>query len=473
MVKQITIGLMVMLPIGAALILPLYPRPVVLSNARKQLNPTTIESDSKLNIAALETELSFEPWKSDNWLRLGRLRLNNGDYEGAVNAFYRVDFLTGLQPEGKLWLADALISNGEPLPAREILREFSILEQVDDFTYLQAAQMQRSLKDTYGALVTLLRAYEFAPLNAEINFQIGLQLSATDPDEALPFLERVGTLNPAKLPVSSELMKIIEESAKAGSDGTRFIMIGQELAKLVEWDIAQRAFERAVELEPQNGVAWALLAESAQQNGENGQAFITRAQELSPDTEFVNGLSGLYYRRQGKPELALIYLEKALAANPGAYVWEMEIAATLDGMGDLAGALAQYQSAVAIDPQHWLPWRSLAVFCITRNYQLEEIGLPAARRALELNEGSPALMDLLGTALMMVENYEGAENYFLMADAIDPNQSAILIHLGQLHLAMGDETKAREYLMRALEYARDSRLREMAIRLLDDNQLQE
>jgi len=124
---------------------------------------------------------------------------------------------------------------------------------------------------------------------------------------------------------------------------------------------------------------------------------------------------------------------------------------------------------VEIDPQSYLPWRALAVFSLTRSYEVETIGLAAARMALQLNPGSPALMDLLGTTLMKIGKLDEALPYFLQADTIDPHQPAILIHLGQLYLAQGEKEKAIEVLQQAVEFARDSRLRDMAINILKEN----
>ncbi|MRS02997.1 tetratricopeptide repeat protein, partial [bacterium] len=76
---------------------------------------------------------------------------------------------------------------------------------------------------------------------------------------------------------------------------------------------------------------------------------------------------------------------------------------------------------------------------------------------------------LLGTTLMKVGKLDEALIYFKQADAIDPQQSAILIHLGQLYLAQGENDKAVEALRQAVEFARDSRLREMAINILKEN----
>ena len=451
------------------MVLPFSPNAVAMTEAGRTARIASLEGDRNAEIEALTTMVEYSPWRGDIWLRIGRLQLDLGNYSESIKALDKAGNLGELSTENILWLSEALISNGETDRARDVLRQFSSKSEVDPFVFLQAAQMQRSLNDTYGALATLLKAYEVDPLNGEVNYQTGLQLSATEPEKALPFLQRAAEQNSDRYEICETLIRMIENSTSAESESERFVAIGQTLSTYSEWDVAQRAFQKAVELDAQNGIAWALLAEAAQQNGEDGTENIQTARDLAPDAELVNGLSGLYYRRQGKSELAMQYLQRALEINPEALVWAIEIGNTYSEMGDLASALGQYQVATEIDENNWMPWRALAAFSVTRNYELENVGLPAARQALKLNDQSPALMDLLGTALLMTGDYDEALYYFKQADAIDPHQSAILIHMGQLYLAMGDRDKGIEYLQQALDYARDNRLREMARRLLLEN----
>ncbi len=467
--KQFLTGMLVLLPIGLAFFLPLAPLPVAYSAARKAEYSARQASDKIGEMAALQTELSYTPWQGDEWQRLGRLHLDLKQFPEAIASFSNAEKLGALSTEGRLWMADALISNGQKAEAKDLLREFSLLDAGDGFLFLQAGLLQRSLNDTYGALASLLKGYEVAPENGEINYQIGLLLSAGEPEEALPFLERAANLNPDRQALCSVLSEMIEASSEMGETGERYLYIGQVLSTYVEWDVAQKAFQKATDLSPTSGVAWALLAEAAQQNGEDGSEFMTKAQQLEPEAEMVNGLSALYYRRQGKSELALLYLHKALQANPSALVWEIETGNTLAEMGNLSEALLHYQAATEIDAQDWTAWRALAAFCLTHNYEMEEVGLGAARQALKLNPESPVLMDLLGAALLQTGSLDEAEYYFLAANRIDPHQAAILIHLGQLYLQKVEPDTAFEYLRQAQQYAQDERLQQMAQQLLAEN----
>ena len=467
--KQMVVGLLVLIPFGFTAVVPMSPLPLAIINASESAREAAISGGTKSESKELQVILTFAPWRGELWQRLGRLQLDNHDYVGAVFSFSKAKTIGRLSIEGTLWMADALISNGEPDQAKILLREVSNVNGVDPFIFLQTALLQRSINDSLGAVATLLRAYALAPLNSEVNYQLGLQLSVSEPDSAVMFLQNAARLDPSRKGVCDILEAMIEKSKEISSSAERYIYIGQVLSTFGEWDVAQRAFLTATEVNPENATAWALLAEAAQQNKRDGLQYLKLAQQLAPDAEIVNGLSALYYRRQGKSELALIYLEKALNANPNAAVWEVEIGNTLAEMGDLKAALEHFERAVKISPQDWSPVRALAHFSIIYNYEIYTIGLPAARQALALNPGSPALMDLLGTGLMIAGDLDSAERFFLQADKIDPNQTAILIHLGQLYLAKGEKESAFRYLRQAAEFAKDSRLREMANRILIEN----
>ena len=183
----------------------------------------------------------------------------------------------------------------------------------------------------------------------------------------------------------------------------------------------------------------------------------------------VNGMLGLYFRRQGNLQQALTYLQKASKANTSSTVWLIESGSTMAAMGDLEGALQQYNKAVSIDTSNVEAWKAQAEFSITHNYLVETTGLASARQALALDQSNPVLMDLLGSAYLQLGDLDSAERMFNQALARDPEQAAILIHLGQVYLLREDRESALDYLRRAVVSAREDRLRELANRLIEEN----
>ena len=68
-----------------------------------------------------------------------------------------------------------------------LLRAISV-DQTDLFDLMQIIALQRQISDVYGAETTLLTAHRVDPDNDDINFQLGLMLSTTQPDSASQFL---------------------------------------------------------------------------------------------------------------------------------------------------------------------------------------------------------------------------------------------------------------------------------------------
>lgn len=463
---KLIVFLLVLLPLGLSVVLTLSPQAFDYFQSNRDVNKAFLSGDAYAEAKELEEILAYMPWRGELWQRVGRLKLNLGKTNEAIEAFKRAQSLGTLDSQGRLWMADAFLSSGNEDQARNLLRGLD--EKKDVFILMQAFSLQKELNDTDGVLETLNKAYELDPGNSELNYQLGVLLVAQDPDAAVKHL-RVAENAPNRELFSQNLIDLIEGTEEINESSERFIFIGQALSQAVEWGAAERAFQKAIEISQENAEGWALLGETRQQLGEDGSQALERAMQLDPNGELVNGLTALFYRRKGKTDAAVFYLEKALKKNPQAAVWEIEIGNALAGAGHLEKALEHYQKAIEIDPADWVSWRALAVFCFTRNYQVSTTGLQAARQALVIYPDSPALLDLMGTGKMMLADLDSAERFFLQADALDPNQAAILIHLGQLYIARGDKQTGISYLRRATEVAQESRLRIMANQLLIEN----
>ena len=176
---------------------------------------------------------------------------------------------------------------------------------------IQIIALQRQISDVYGAEASLLIAHRMEPGNGEINFQLGMMLSTTQPESAIQFLSAAKNLSENDLLLKDALISTIDSSMKATSASDKYLRIGQVLATFGEWDVALQAFQSALAHNPESALNWIYLAEAQQQVGLRAFEAISKALELGPDNEMVNGLTGLYYRRQEKNELSLIYLNKA------------------------------------------------------------------------------------------------------------------------------------------------------------------
>ena len=421
------------------------------------------QQDFSAEITALESILEVSPWRGRLWQRVGRLYLDTGQEERAIHAFNKAASLQQLDPQGQVWLAEAWISSGSGEEGRMLLE---ILKTTDSFVLSQAATLLRQNLYLESCREVLKRIISLDPQNEEMNYQLGVLLMATQPSEALVHLSRVG--EDEQLVINARyLANTIRAYQGVKLDSNYYILIGQALSQVGEWDAAWESFKFALEIDPANGTGWALLSEAEQQIGLDGKASLEKALVLDPQGEISNGIAGLYYRRQGDTEQALAYLDQAQKAAPQGTVWRIEKGHTLADAGRLDDALVEYKFATQSDPENLQSWVALAKFTLLHNYRIEEEGVIAARKAVMLAPDNPVHLDLLGTAYMALGDLDRAERFFLQALELDPDEAAILIHLGQLSLYRGEQETAFAYLRQAVASASDARLREMAEQLLE------
>jgi tetratricopeptide (TPR) repeat protein len=468
LVKKLGVFILILLPVLVAIFIPTAAHAFSLDQAQQAAANAQLNGEREAEVKALQVILEHQPWRHDKWIRLGELQYSLEDYEDAIHSFEIVQKAGALTTRaeyeyGKCWLA-----MGETEKARDVFRGLSERDVVDASFLLEVAGIQKSINDAYGTLATLLLAHGLEPDNRGINYELGIQFAATEPEHALFFLQ--DALKESQYQRgSSALINVIAGTTELGENAERYIYIGQQLSLLAEWEAAGSAFLKATEIDPQNAIAWALAGEAVQHVSEEGYPYLAKALELDPRSDIVNGLMAVYFRRQSKLDIALEYLYKAAENNPNESTWQIEIGTTLALQGELEDALLHYQMAAILEPEDWTVWKQVAAFCVTHNYEVETTGYEAARKALLLYPDSPSLLDLMGTVYMIMDELDQAEHFYLEADGLAPNQAEILYHLGQLYLEKGDKEKALDYLQQAAIFATDNRIRENANRLIITN----
>ncbi len=179
-------GTLIFSPILLLTIFPTSPVAEKVLDANQVFHSSPIERNNEES-QSLQLLLDYEPWRNDLWERFGRVKLDNGEYTEAIDAFTKSRQLGGLTDEGEIWLADALISNDNFSEAKDLLRQVSA-EQKELFKLRQIITLQRRIGDVYGAEATLLSAHFLYPENEEISFLLGLMVSTTQPESAVRFL---------------------------------------------------------------------------------------------------------------------------------------------------------------------------------------------------------------------------------------------------------------------------------------------
>ena len=146
-------------------------------------------------------------------------------------------------------------------------------------------------------------------------------------------------------------------------DGPAWNNCGQTLYQAKRWAEAEAAFLRAVELIPQQPEPYNNLGNLYREQGQYAQAVERYQQALDrhpeQEAQVRLNLAGAW-RQSGQQERAMQVLAEVLALDPAQNRARVEYAELLGEAGRHAEAVAQFQAALAREPQYARAWFGLA-----------------------------------------------------------------------------------------------------------------
>ena len=405
---------------------------------------------------SFERAVTVLPWRDDLWEQAGIAASMNGNPANAITLLKRAPTLS---EQGWLALGTSYFNTGDVSSAQK--------------TYQQGAQFYDSAP-LYAGLAYIYRQQKNwaaesaalknqARLNSEdvyAHYRLGLLLTFLEPEHALPELMLASALDPETDPAVQTLRAALNISATQADPSQQMLTIGRALGLVQEWDLSIAAFENAITLNAENAEAWAWLGEAKQQagdalsvsKGQDGSAELDQAEVLDSKSVIVRALRGLYWDRQKKyPQMLAEYL-LAAESEPTNPAWQASIGDAYFKGGDMVSALTAYQHATELAPQDATYWRLLAVFCADNGVHVEDIGLPAAQKAVDLAPDDPSALDALGWSYFSSGRYANAEQILLDVISRFPNYLSARIHLAMTYLAQGNRTAA----FNELTYVHDS-----------------
>ncbi len=397
------------------------------------------------------------------WEKAGVKALQDGDVENALVYFNKAVARHAISEWGWLYLGMAYQERGELSLAVNAWEQALPLAQA--YSYLASAA--RSMGGFAEAVETWRAAIALQPENAAAHYALGLLLMATAPEQALPELMQAAQLYPDLDPTVQGLRTALNTALLSDDRASHFLVCGQALAALGEWDLAAEAFRNAIVERSNYAEAWAWLGEAEQQQGQDGSPEIEQALTLDSESAMVQGLYGMYLQRQGQPEAALAAFHKAAHLEPSNPGWQIALGSASEQTGDLVAAYGYYFHAVELAPEDASTWRALAAFSVTNNVDVDVTGLPAARKLIGLAPDDWQSYDLAGQAEFLLENYTAAEIYLKKAVQMGPTQAAPALHLGLVYMQIGDRTSAYSYLNLAKTFDPDGPYGWQAGRLLE------
>jgi tetratricopeptide (TPR) repeat protein len=429
-----------------------------------------LKGNSPLSAATnIAESAEYFPWRGDLWELAGRLAAQGNDPASAIQFLTKAQQVAQLSAESKVALGDSYRARGDLAAAVQVWQQAPRNSEI----LSRLLQAHLDLKDYPSAVHDLNSLLAENPGDASLNFQLGLILTAIEPQGASAYLAQAGALDPKLADQAASLQRMIQNALFFNEPAYTDVMIGRALGSIDQWVYAAEAFRRATSARPDYAEAWAFLGEALQHSPQvksdpsAGFAELEEGWKLDPNSLSVNTFLALYWKRQGRDDVALTYLRRAASLEPKNQMIQAEIGDTLTELGDLPSAQAYYQQAAQSDPSNPVYWKLLAGFCLIHQTQISQIALPASRQAVLLSPNDPEALDLMGQTLVMLQDYSNGERFLTRALQLDPNYAPAHLHLGMVYLLQGDVTDAHQELSLAQNLLPNSSTGDQAQRLLD------
>jgi tetratricopeptide (TPR) repeat protein len=415
---------------------------------------------SAQNLALVAEHL---PWRPGLWEQAGFLALKAANPENAIEYFKNAAAAGDLSEEGYLAFGDAYKATGNTHTGVQIWEASAYIHGPSEQTLVRLADVRRERGD-YPALINILKEMLTLETNslgssfdsAELNYELGLVLSAEEPASAPPYLLQAVEINPA-MTNASALAFTIQRALPQENPTYTLMAAGRKLAILNEWVLAAHAFQKVTEIQPEYGEAWAFLGEAWQHldenTSENALSALETALEIDPQSLSANILMSLYWQRAGNPNLFYKYLTTAEDIDPNNPMILIDLGEAAAILGDLETGYSYILKAIDQTYNDPAYLRALVEFCIRYNYNLDEVALPTARRVIFSDPGNPASMDLMGQVLLRMGDLLNAERFLLRALDKNPGYAPAYLHLGLIYSMQDKPTQAAEAFNRAITLA--------------------
>lgn len=409
--------------------------------------------------------MTVEPWRNLNWNSVATQYLTRHETDKAIQLLAPMAEEGRLSTDGRLVLAEAYKQNGQADKVGSTLQK-----------------ARSDAKDTNDVVSVLLAQVDFYRSHGEFRSALTCQrelseMLDSEPDRKMDAILLQALFDQKAAEVEWQSMQgkpawfeqwgsALKTVLNKTDDSGRWLLLGQAYGAAGVWDLAEYSFGQVVRLAPMNSQAWALLAESRQQQGKDGSRQITKALEIDPRSPSVRLAAALFYRRQSDFNRAIEMLGANITENPGEPLWYLEMGRTLAEAGSFEDALAAYQEAARKDPKGIDNRLAIVRFCVQYNYRVKDIGLPTARQAVKLSPESVDVLDSLGQVYFSLGNYPEARDIFERVLDKDEAFAPAWLHMAQLELAEGESLKAKEALEKVILLAGNSTESRLAARLL-------
>lgn len=452
--------IVICLPFLMALYLDVAPYSKTIESRWRSLNSNQKASQTEKWIDNARSILRQQPWQANLWIRLAEKQIQNGDLDDAIHSLKVADSISALTVDQTILLGEVYWDANQLENAyatwQTIINQKDL--RADDLSAL--VQIQQSKNDWFGAYQTLLKWKEIDPENNDLVLPLAFSEIIFEPEAALT---TITNSNNRKI---QSLLPEIEIILQEENPVYQMVLSGNLLASIGEWDYASTAYAYTTRLDPEYAEGWALYGNALINSGKDGYSALNKAITISPQSIIARAYLASYWRTQNDFERSLEIYQELSSDEPGEAIWQQELGNTYIMAGNVDKALQAFIKTTKIAPGDSYYWINLARFCGEYKVEIQDIGLPAARQALLIDENNWEAFDTLGWLFLILENYTSAERFLTSAYKEAPESALVNLHLGQLFYFQNKTQLATYFLKRCIEYAENDAVIELANKFL-------
>jgi superkiller protein 3 len=221
---------------------------------------------------------------------------------------------------------------------------------------------------------------------------------------------------------------------------------GLDLRKQGKVSEAIAVYQKALEIYPNNALAYVNLGNALSEQGKQKEALTAynKALNINPKSAIAYWGLGNALSEQGKLDEAIAAYRKAINIDPNDATAYNYLGMALSKQGKIDEGLAAYRKALTIDPKDATPYASLAV--VLRNQGKIDEGLAAYRKALEIYPNNAPAYYGMGLALSKQGKIDEAIAAYRKAIELEPDKT----HKAKLYLSLGAALSKQNKLEEAL-----------------------
>jgi tetratricopeptide (TPR) repeat protein len=273
--------------------------------------------------------------------------LRKGDQGAAAQAFERALSLQPTYVPAMVWLGDTYMDLGRTEAAQATFAN-ALAQQPDSAAAQFGAGRAALARRAYAEAVRHMeQALRIAPQASAVHYPLAMAYRGTgERGKAEALLQKRGTAAPDLPDPLMQQAEVMLDSAVS------YEGLGMQALRRQDWTGAKQAFERGLEVAPQDAslrywMATAMIASGDAAGAEREFRALLRAQ---PDFAKAHFSLGAILDQRGQKNDALREYEAAVRDAPNMPEARLRLADTLRAMGRMQPAFDQYTETVRLDP---------------------------------------------------------------------------------------------------------------------------